>query len=101
MVNWKHFFDQSVKSDLITYDNSQKIVTGQEHNYTTGCLLDYPYFEKYYNLISTDLSKQQKLDPNPKAIRQINFTGNLEEDVFRQYFSEATVKILWIYFALI
>ena len=28
-------------------------------------------------MIAIDLSKQQALDANPKAIRQINFTGNL------------------------
>ena len=27
-----------------------------------------------------DLSKQQALDADPKAIKQINFTGNLERD---------------------
>ena len=30
-------------------------------DYTTGCLLDYPYFKKYYKLIAVDLSKQQKI----------------------------------------
>ena len=34
-------------------------------------------FQKYYKLIATDLDKQQKLDADPKAIQQINFTGNL------------------------
>ena len=34
--------------------------------------------EKYYKLIAIDLSKQQKLDANPKALQQINFTRNLE-----------------------
>ena len=28
-------------------------------------------------MIATDLSKQQALDADPKAIQQINFTGNL------------------------
>ena len=42
-----------------------------------GCLLDYHYFKNYYKLIATDLSKQQKLDADPKATPQINFTGNL------------------------
>ena len=28
-------------------------------------------------MIAIDLSKQQKLDADPKAIQQINFTGNL------------------------
>ena len=27
-----------------TYNNIQKIATGQGNDYTTGCLLDYPYF---------------------------------------------------------
>ena len=29
-------------------------------------------------MIAIDLSKQQALDADPKAIQQINFTGNLE-----------------------
>ena len=43
----------------------------------TGCLLDYAYFEKYYQLIAIYLSKQHKLDADPEAMQQINFTGNL------------------------
>ena len=31
-------------------------------------------------MIAIDLSKQQELDPDPKAIQQINFTGNLNRD---------------------
>ena len=46
-------------------------------DYTTGCLLDYNYFEKYYSMTPIDLSKHQALDFDPKAIQQINFTGNL------------------------
>ena len=51
--------------------------TGQDDDYTTGCLLDYPFFKNYCKLIAIDLSKQQKLDADPKAMQQINFTGNL------------------------
>ena len=36
------------------------------------------YFKNYYNMIAIDLSKQQELDGAPKAIQQINFTGNLD-----------------------
>ena len=43
------------------------------NDYTTGNLLDFPYFKKYYKLIATDLSKQTKLK-NPQ---QISFTGKL------------------------
>ena len=38
----------------------------------------YPYFKTYFKLIAIDLSKQQKLDADPKAIQQINFTGNVD-----------------------
>ena len=35
-------------------------------------------FQKYFELIAIDLSKQQKLDVDPKAIKQINFAENLD-----------------------
>ena len=34
-------------------------------------------FQKYYKLIGIDLSKQQKLDADWKAMQHINFTENL------------------------
>ena len=74
----KNFFDQPVKNDKVTYENIRKIATGQGDDYTTGCLLDYTYFKKYYKMIAIDLSKQQALDADPKAIQQINFTANLD-----------------------
>ena len=46
-------------------------MTGQGDDYTTVCLLDYPYFKKY-KLIAIDLSKQQKLDADEKGMQQIN-----------------------------
>ena len=60
----------------MTYDNIRKISTGQGDDYTTGCLLDYDYFNKNYKMIAIGLSKQQTLDADPKAIQQINFNGN-------------------------
>ena len=77
MIDGQNFFDQSVKIDLRTYDNIRKIATGQGDDYTTGCLLDYNQFKDYFKMIAIDLSKQQALDANPKAIKQINFTGSL------------------------
>ena len=68
----------STKNNLITYDNIRKISTSQRDDYTAGCLLDYSYFKNYYKRIAIDLSIQQALDADPKAIQQINFTGNLE-----------------------
>ena len=68
MIDRKNFSDQPVKNNKITYDNTRKTATGQRDNYTTGCLLDYICFKNYYKMIVTDLSKQQALDPDPKAI---------------------------------
>ena len=59
MIYGKKFFDQPIKSDLKTYYKIRKIATCQGDDYTTGCLLDYPYFKKYYKLITIDLSKQK------------------------------------------
>ena len=78
MIDGKKFFDQPVKNNKVTYENTRKVATGQGDDYTTGCLLDYIYFKNYYKMIAVDLSKQQALDVDPKAIQQINFTANLD-----------------------
>ena len=62
MFDRRNLLDQPIKNDLKAYDNISKIPTGQSDDYTTGCLLDYPYFKKYYKLIAIDLRKQQKLE---------------------------------------
>ena len=77
MIDRQNFFDNPVKNDLRRYDNIRKRRFGQRDDYNTGCLLDYNYFNNYYKMIAIDLSKQQALEADPKAIQQINFTGNL------------------------
>ena len=77
MIDGQNILDQPVKHDLRKFDKIQKITIGQGDDYTTGSLLDYNYFNNYYKVIAIDLSKQQGLDADPKAIQQINFTGNL------------------------
>ena len=107
VINGENFFDQPIKNNKITYDNIRKIATGQGDDYTTGCLLDYPYFKDTYKMIAVDLSKQQALDADPRAIQQINFTANLDRaGNTRVYFileeaketildfSQGTVKVL-------
>ena len=78
MIDGKNFFDQPVKNGKVTYGNIRKTAIGQGDDYTSVCLLDYTYFKKYYKMIAIDLSKQQALDSDPKAIQQINFTVNLD-----------------------
>ena len=78
MIDGKSFFDQPIKNDKIRYENMRKIATGQGDDYTTGCLLDYAHFKNYYKMIVIDLSKQQTLDADPRAIQQIDFTASLD-----------------------
>ena len=78
MINGENFFDQPIKNNKVTYENIRKIATGQGDDYTTGFLLDYSYFADTYKMIAVDLSKQQALDADPRAIQQINFTTNLD-----------------------
>ena len=107
MINGEHFFDQPIKNNKVTYENIRKIATVQGDDYTTGCLLDYPYFKDTCKMITTDLSKQQALDADPRANQQINFTANLDRaGSTRIYFileeaketildfSQGTVKVL-------
>ena len=77
MVDGKNFFDQSINNDFKTYENIRKIATGKGDDYTTVCLLNYPYFKENFKIIAIDLSKQQSLDADLRAIEQINFTTNL------------------------
>ena len=68
MIDGKNVFDQPVKNNKVTYENITNIATGQGDDCTTGYLLDYIYFKNYYKMIAVDISKQQALDADPKAI---------------------------------
>ena len=58
---------------------------GKGNDYTTGFLFDYPYFKENYQLVTIDLSKQQRPD-DPRATQQINFTANLIEQYVQTMF---------------
>ena len=79
MINEENFFDQPIKNNKVTHENIRKIATGHGDDYTTVFLLDYPYFKGSCKTIAVDLSKQQALDANPRAIQQISFTANLDK----------------------
>ena len=78
MINGENVFDQPIKNNKVTYENMRKIATGQGDDYTTGCLLDYPYFKDIYKMIAIDLSKHQILDSDSRVVQQINFTADLD-----------------------
>ena len=48
-IDGKNFYDQPINDSIKQYDEIRKISTGQGDDYTTGCLLDFAYFEKNAN----------------------------------------------------
>ena len=54
-------FDEPVKM-ISEHGNIRKITNGQGDEYTSGCLVDYPYFKENYKVIAIDLIKRQALD---------------------------------------
>ena len=80
-IDGRNFYDQPVTDLIKQYDEVRKISTGQGDDYTTGCLLDFDYFEKNYKIIAADLSKQKALDADSRAIQQIIFTGEIKSTV--------------------
>ena len=77
MIDGRNFFDQPINSMNKTYKTVRKITTGKDDDCTTDCLLDYSFFKENYKLIAIDLSKQQALDADLRAIQQTDFTANL------------------------
>ena len=97
MINGENYFDQPIKDYKVKYENIRKTATGRGDDYTTGCLLDYPYFKYSYKMIAAD----------PRVIQKINFTANLdivgntriyfilaEAKETKRGFSQGTVKVL-------
>ena len=68
---------QPVKNDL-----RKQIAAIQGDDYTSGSLLDYPYFKEHYKMIELNLSKQQARNSKkgPKTMQKIDFSRNLDEE---------------------
>ena len=77
LIDGRNFYDQPISSDTRQYDELRKITLRKGYDYTTGCLLDYSYFQRDYKIIAVDLSKRKELDADPRAIQQIHLVGNV------------------------
>ena len=73
IIDERNFYDNPIESDIEKYRQLKKVMIGKGEDYTTGSLLDYDYFLKHYKLVAVDLSKQNELDADPRAIQQIEF----------------------------
>ena len=78
LIDARNFYDQPINDLVKQYNKIRKTATGQGDDYTTGCLLDYQYFKDHYNLIEVNLSKQEELDADSRAVQQIEFYGMLK-----------------------
>ena len=74
LIENKPFFDQSVKNKQEAYEKLSEMSRNDDHS--AGNLLDYLYYQKYYKLIGTDLSRHS----NTSIPQQINFVRKLQED---------------------
>ena len=91
MIDGPTFLDQPVKNNSTTYDIIQKMKTGQGDDYTTAFQLECNSFSNYYKMMLTDLSKQQTLDADPKAIQKINYTIFITEEAKETISDESIV----------
>ena len=68
------------------YNEVRKISTGQGDDYATGFLLDFAYFKDDFRLIAVTLSKQKALDADSRAIQQIIFTGQVDDEALKVFY---------------
>ena len=45
-IDGRNFYDQPINESIKQYAEIRKVSTGQGDDYTTGCLLNFAYFEK-------------------------------------------------------
>ena len=57
MIDGKKNYDQPINDFIKQYDEIRKVSAGQGDDYTTGCLLDYAYFNDDYRLLAVDFKK--------------------------------------------
>ena len=70
MIDQQNVFDQPVKSNFITRDNTRKTAIDQGDDSTTVCLLDYTYFNNYYQMMAIDLRRHKKISFTANLIRK-------------------------------
>ena len=75
LIDGRNFYDQPIDDIIKQYGKVRKVSTRQGNGYTTEWLLDYAFFKGNYRLIAVDLSKQNALYADPRAIQQIVFQG--------------------------
>ena len=77
LIEGRNFYDQNGNSSIVRYNELLKMTTERSEDYSTGCLLDYDYYIKDFNIIGIDLPHQVVLDADLKINQQIEFVYKL------------------------
>ena len=51
LIDGRNLYDQNVNSSTVRYNELLKMTTGRSEDYSTGCLLDYDYYIKDFNIV--------------------------------------------------
>ena len=78
LIDGRNFYDQNVNSSIVRYNELLKMTTARSEDYSTGCLLDYDYYLKDFNIVGIDLSHQAVLDSDPKINQKIELVYKLQ-----------------------
>ena len=85
MIDGRNHYDQSINDSVTRYTELLKFTTGRSEDFSTGCLLDYDWYLKYFNIAAVELSHQSVLNSDPEIIQQIEFVyklgANLRADI--------------------
>ena len=59
IIDGRSFYDNPIESDIEKYRELKKVMIGKGEDNTAGSLFDFNYFDKHYELVAVDLSKQK------------------------------------------
>ena len=80
LTDGRNFFNQNVNASITRYTELLKLTTGRSEGYSTGCLIDYDWYLKDFNIVAIDLSHQSVLSSDPKVIQQIEFIYKIDAE---------------------
>ena len=80
IINGKNFYEKQIDSYIKRQKDIRKLTTGQEEDYTTGCLLDYEYIKNHFKLEAIGVKRQKELDSDVKAIQKMEFFRQFNND---------------------
>ena len=76
LIYGRNFYDQNVNSCIVRYNELLNMTTGRSEDYSTGCLLDYDYYIKDFNIVGIEYSHQAVLDSDTKLISKLSLFIN-------------------------